>query len=539
MSDEMPPPPVPARARPLVKVRPITAARSTWPQIPYEPPHWAKAGGRFCCFEVLRGGLHIDTVRLRSANPANLFVTVGRADCDIVCAHASVSRYHAVLQFGSPENDPNVVLATKLMAEPVVMYIFDLGSTHGTRINKRVIPVKKFVAAYEGDHVVFGESSRIYVVASHEENPTELSVAIVSSDTTPLSYTPPARPPKKESKKAVESQRKKEAIMMGLDVKAAKRDGFLSEIEFIEAKASTQELTPGQLRQIQALSLKVEKLEAEIETQSDILRNEEDTFVDGDDDGVPSSRHVLDVETETDDVEDQTDVAKNLNQMLPVSLVSELRTTETSESLIAKLEGLAQIVESRSRELLKFAQLQGPNGQSTTRGDCNEDSLDAFMAQNEHAIVNDQRAKALRAYAAASEEYKRVKRMAALAMRGSDMLDRVPTGAATSNISFSEGVEDATFFGKVDCRPEKYVRGSAAPEYRSEALTSKDILVASRPGKRQRLSNESDSPVSSGGEKRNATSQIYVDDDGGEYNWVPPAGQRGDGKSELNVKYGY
>jgi FHA domain len=538
MSEEMPPPPAPAWAKPIVNREPIIAPPSTRPKVPYEPPQWAQAGSGLFCFEVLRGGLHIETVRMRSEDPSAMFVSVGRADCDIVCAHASLSRYHAVLQFGSPQNDPNLILAAKPTGEPVVMYIFDLGSTHGTRINKRVIPVKKFVATYEGDHVAFGESSRIYVVSCHGANPPVRSVANGAAGVTPFSSTP-GKPPKEESKKAAESRKKQESLMAELDNKAAKREGFISEIEFIEAKANTQELTAGQLRQIQALSLKVEKLEDDIKTQSETLRNEEEALLDGDDGGATTSRHVPEAMTGTDDVDDQTDLAETLNQFVPASLVSDHRTAETAESLIEKLDGLGQIVEMRSRELVKFAHLRGANKQSTTRVDCNEDSLDAFMAQNEDAIIDDQRAKALRAYLAASDEYNRVKQMTTLATRGSDLLERVPTGPAASKLVISERAGEPKFCTKDDGRPEHSARGTLAPKVGTEALTSNDIAVASRPGKRQRISSENDLPVSSGGNSSTMTRQISIDADGGEYNWVPPAGQRGDGKSELNAKYGY
>jgi pSer/pThr/pTyr-binding forkhead associated (FHA) protein len=77
------------------------------------------------------------------------YLTVGRLpNCNISLEHPSISRFHAVFQF-RPDN---------------FCFIFDLGSSHGTFVNKQEVPKQKFVPLKVGDIVKFGASSRMYVL---------------------------------------------------------------------------------------------------------------------------------------------------------------------------------------------------------------------------------------------------------------------------------------------------------------------------------------------------------------------------------------
>lgn len=61
------------------------------------------------------------------------FYSFGRLEnCHIVMAHPTISRYHAILQFRSTFSDND---------DRKGFYLFDLGSTHGTFLNKeRIVP---------------------------------------------------------------------------------------------------------------------------------------------------------------------------------------------------------------------------------------------------------------------------------------------------------------------------------------------------------------------------------------------------------------
>lgn len=67
----------------------------------------------------------------------NLFLktSFGRLNtCDVLCEHPSLSRYHSVLQYSNGSN----------AKYPKGLYLIDLGSTHGTFINKTKLEPHKY-----------------------------------------------------------------------------------------------------------------------------------------------------------------------------------------------------------------------------------------------------------------------------------------------------------------------------------------------------------------------------------------------------------
>ncbi|KAJ0986815.1 hypothetical protein J5N97_005171 [Dioscorea zingiberensis] len=79
----------------------------------------------------------------------------GRIDlCDFVLEHPTISRFHAVLQF---KKDGEA-------------FLYDLGSTHGTSINKNQVKKKVYTKVHVGDVFRFGQSSRLYIF----QGPSEL-----------------------------------------------------------------------------------------------------------------------------------------------------------------------------------------------------------------------------------------------------------------------------------------------------------------------------------------------------------------------------
>ena len=101
----------------------------------------------------------LDTIPLHT-RPCWLF---GRekAVCDVAVEHPSASKQHAVLQFRYVE---------KVMGEfgekkgKVGLYILDLDSANGTKLNGEVVPGRRFLECRTGDVIQFGESIREYVV---------------------------------------------------------------------------------------------------------------------------------------------------------------------------------------------------------------------------------------------------------------------------------------------------------------------------------------------------------------------------------------
>lgn len=83
---------------------------------------------------------------------------IGRLEdlCDVFIDNHTVSRKHAILQARSDDH---------------ALYLFDLGSAHGTFVNKERLPARTFKKLSPFDSLKFGISSRSYVLRcpAHEQ----------------------------------------------------------------------------------------------------------------------------------------------------------------------------------------------------------------------------------------------------------------------------------------------------------------------------------------------------------------------------------
>uniref|UniRef100_A0ACD5ZVH6 Uncharacterized protein n=1 Tax=Avena sativa TaxID=4498 RepID=A0ACD5ZVH6_AVESA len=121
------------------------------PRAPYAIPDWSAAPDHPFFLEVIKSGQSFEKLDV-SKKGAYMF---GRVDlCDFVLDHPTISRFHAVLQF---RNDGEV-------------FLYDLGSTHGSSINKTQIKKKMYTKIHVGDIIRFGQSSRLYLF----QGPSEL-----------------------------------------------------------------------------------------------------------------------------------------------------------------------------------------------------------------------------------------------------------------------------------------------------------------------------------------------------------------------------
>ena len=100
---------------------------------------------------ILKDGIVKNTVDLST----NSRFTFGRHDnCDVVVEHPSCSRYHAVLQYCLVEKD----------IRKKGFYLYDMGSTHGTYLNKQKVKAKVYNRVRVGYQIKFGGSTRLYIV---------------------------------------------------------------------------------------------------------------------------------------------------------------------------------------------------------------------------------------------------------------------------------------------------------------------------------------------------------------------------------------
>ncbi|XP_063765420.1 kanadaptin isoform X2 [Eleginops maclovinus] len=152
---------LPAKAPPVGK----------FPPIPYTEPLWGgTAPDTPYALEILKNGTIVDTVPLTDKS----YIVVGRLPvCDVPLEHPSISRYHAIIQYRREQGEGESV------GEERGFYVHDLGSTHGTVVNKNKIPPKTFIRIRVGHVLKFGGSTRLFVLQGpefDEEEESELSV---------------------------------------------------------------------------------------------------------------------------------------------------------------------------------------------------------------------------------------------------------------------------------------------------------------------------------------------------------------------------
>ncbi|XP_059375381.1 kanadaptin-like isoform X2 [Carassius carassius] len=141
-----------------------------FPPLPYTEPPWGSVPDIRYSFELLKNGSILDTVPLTQRS----YFVVGRLPvCDVSLEHPSISRYHAVVQYRGRAGQDGVV------GEEKGFYAYDLGSTHGTFVNKNKIPPKTYIRLRVGHVLKFGGSTRLFILQGpefDEEAESELTV---------------------------------------------------------------------------------------------------------------------------------------------------------------------------------------------------------------------------------------------------------------------------------------------------------------------------------------------------------------------------
>jgi len=125
--------------------------------IPYKEPTWSGHCSEQYNVEIIKNGVvltHLDV----TTKP---YFVLGRlSNCDLVLEHPSISRYHSVLQYRSIADEK----------QEKGWYLYDLGSTHGTFLNKQQLPPRVFCRIQCGHVFKFGVSSRMFILQGPEED---------------------------------------------------------------------------------------------------------------------------------------------------------------------------------------------------------------------------------------------------------------------------------------------------------------------------------------------------------------------------------
>ncbi|XP_021736686.1 kanadaptin-like [Chenopodium quinoa] len=360
--------------------------------VPYSVPPWSEAPALPFFLEVLKDGAIIDHYDVTKKG-AYMF---GRIDlCDFILEHPTISRFHAVLQFRGDE----------------AAYIYDLGSTHGTSVNKKQVSKKQYVELRVGDVIRFGLSTRLYIFQGPEE------LMPLEADLSSIRY---AKDREDSLRRAKENASHGDGILWGMRedaVEEAEDDGdeitwqnykgeltekqqktrekvlkrmekiahMKKEMAAIRAKDISQGgLTQGQQTQIarneQRISQILEELESLEETLNDSIRESM-----GARSGKSSRGKHKGFAEDEDELLSDDDEFYDRTKKKSGSKATDAQSVETADSLLDKKEALLDEIDEKNKLLLeqKHKVLEPVVEQDTG------DVLDAYMSDLSTQLVID------------------------------------------------------------------------------------------------------------------------------------------------------
>ena len=147
-------------------VQKLKGATPPSPAVPYNEPQWSGVPVEPHTLTVIKNGTVVQEVNV-STKPFQVF---GRLPtCDVSLEHPSISRHHAILQYRphSGETPPHAGDHHTLFStnpQESGFYIYDLGSTHGTFLNKTKLQPRCYYRMRVGQMVRFGGSSRLFIL---------------------------------------------------------------------------------------------------------------------------------------------------------------------------------------------------------------------------------------------------------------------------------------------------------------------------------------------------------------------------------------
>ena len=125
--------------------------------------------------EVIKNGTVVDTCELPASQRGRYVLGRAKERVHVHLEHASISRLHGA-RARARATRPRVDLSTEPCPPPArsaavlqhstdgKLFAFDMNSAHGTHLNKARMPACGFVEVKDGDVLVFGESTRVYVL---------------------------------------------------------------------------------------------------------------------------------------------------------------------------------------------------------------------------------------------------------------------------------------------------------------------------------------------------------------------------------------
>lgn len=530
----------------------------------YTPPSWAGPPPSTSYYiEVMKNGSIIDTIENSVAKD---HITFGRApDNDVVLDHPSSSRLHAVLQF---------------QQETGLAYLYDPGSTHGVMVHKKRIPANEYYRLNVGDMFKLGLSSRIYIFGGPnellpEEGPSRLERALLQAITK-----------RKEREEAIGKAQMQAALQKGghatvlnvdedgddinwrvyaethrlsekqqkLADKIRKREARIqnlqNENERIRSKQhSMEDLTSGQLATLARNEEAIEKAMADLEEVEDLLSDAIRDVVHADAGrrkNKKARREEEDYSGGSDGGEDEI-VYDKTKRVDVHGRNSAEEFVKDAQALVFDMEAL---IERKKKVEDLIHKTKGPEQKILTNTETGTDSLDAYMT--------DQVAAHIRRDALESLEGQLNEVVARIAQTETLLKVADPEGyyskdgiKRTRNISSlkEKGADEERSADVADVADVKKAQDDAAKKAKARMDARRSEIAAALNQQKQEKKPASSLPFAT--EEENILEDLALlrdarvgmigvgQDEDNLDGWQPPEGQKGDGQSFLNQKYGY
>lgn len=406
----------------------------------------------------------------------------GRSDrCDFILEHPSASRYHAVLQY----NDKGEA------------FVYDLGSTHGTFVNKRQVKPRVYTPVHVGAIFRFGLSIRLYVLqgpselmpeerhsaGAAEAHMREMSLRRAKAEASALEGASWGMQEDAEAEEEEEDldevtwqtykgslTEKQQKTLEKVQKRHEKMGNLNKEIDAIRAKEGSQGgLTQGQQTQIARNEQRIEALMEELESLEETL-NESIRESLGARSGKSLSKKKPHFEDEEDEDASDDEFYDRTNKRKQRSNKAETtQVVETAETLLEKRDVLAKEMDVVS------AELEAEKAKSSTKEESNItsesiDPLDAFMSTVSTKIVKDKGDRLSKELSKLQAEADRVARLLKIAD---------PSGDAAGK--WDSKAQGSSQYQKVETIVENRLRLRASKEAARELASQAKELIEPAP----------------------------------------------------------
>lgn len=478
-----------------------------WSGLPPSDVHWK--------LDVIRSGVTLPGISLEG----KACFLVGRLPvCDISLENDTISRQHAVFQ-----NRSNGKL-----------YVFDLGSTHGTFVNYKRIEAKTYVELEAGTHVKFGASARVYVVVGGKDEAVEEVVEKQHVE---------------EEEKEEEEEKKEKKVSKWKKKKNEVGDVFVGSVEdgekFVKHQEYQRRRKEQKMKQVAAEKKKKRREEGlddfdDDEDEDDAggeLAGKDGDSLDSDDpenvgEADPDRVQVGTARSDWDDYDDddvgfidETQKSKKAKTNLTTKAMSRAEIVEAQADVDVKLRELDAKIKN-----LKDTGISGVGGGE-------EDELDAFMDSMKQRSVQEEIAKMEEERAALQAETARLNKMLSFT---ATILDRVPNADNKKAQSLEERMAKA--IQNVDSTKQE-ARATFVEPTTTQQRVKGPAKIPPNVGISSYVAQFSkDEPTAKALEPATKRRQVIaVPDSDADIDaaWLPPANQKGDGITDLNKKFGY